>query len=138
MPFAAIDENRLTMTSIRSRDLDLGNFNTAIVPTTMSTIVVYCDYPISPRMIDLTSYNSATNGPAWISAFHPFPRASRKTPALVSLVCTQDLVQLRPLLTVVKVERLGELVELFQRLVLEVRGVLVTKLFLSIAKLHSR
>jgi hypothetical protein len=64
--------------------------------------------------------------------------ASRKTPALVTLVGTQDLVQLRPLLTMVKVERLGELVKLFQRLVLEVRGVFVTELFLSIGKtVHS-
>jgi hypothetical protein len=63
--------------------------------------------------------------------------ASRKTPALVTLVCTQDLVQLGPLLTVVKVERLGELVELFHRLVLEVRGVLVTELFLSTAGQYS-
>ena len=62
------------------------------------------------------------------------PRASRKTPALVSLVRAQDLVQLGPLLTMVKVERLGELVELFHRLVLEVRGVFVAELFLPFGK----
>jgi hypothetical protein len=53
---------------------------------------------------------------------------------LVTLVRAQDIVQLGPLLTVVKVERLGELVELFHRLVLEVRGVFVTELFLPIAE----
>jgi hypothetical protein len=137
MPFAAIDENRLTMTSIRSRDSDLGNFNIAIVPTTMSTIVVYCDHLISLRMTDLTSYNRYK----WfcmdfrVSSF--FTRFTKDAPASVTLVGTQDLVQLRPLLTVVKLERLGELVELFQRLVLEVRGVFVTELFLSIAGQYS-
>lgn len=64
MPLAAIDENRLTMTSMQSRDLDLGNFNAAIRPTTMSTTVIYCDHLISTRMTNLTFYNSAENGPA--------------------------------------------------------------------------
>lgn len=54
-----------------------------------------------------------------------------KPPRLVPLVRLQDLVQLGPLLTMVKVERLGELVQLVHRLVLEVRGVFGTHFFLQ-------